>query len=153
MDLAKLKIFQDLVNCMCKINQDTASPTFIILYNDRINVMKGFRFKNLSDCIGILAIGTKKWRNGPFKNESAILLAMADNQYGIVEEIEVSDKWVLSDLDFEEYRSSYYDCFKPILKLRNKITNETKEIRPKEEGGWDADFPDIFNQLFALVKE
>lgn len=151
MNLQKFKEFVETVDYINRLNEDSAAPYFIVIRERQAKVYVGFRYIDFSNVIGIIAVGRKLWKNGPYTNTSGTLLAMADSQCNIVDRLKISDKWSIVDVDFVKYRGSYYDCFKPIVKLANNVTREELDIASTLEEGWAEVFPDIFDQLFKML--
>jgi len=152
MDISNLEDFQRIISYSNRLNESNDTPFFIYIFNGYIRMVKGFRVQNLNDCIGIAVIGRKNWRNGQYINASATLLALADQNYTVKYDIEVGNGFQLFDIGFETYKSSYYDKFKPFLKLEKKTTHEIIELHLDEEHGWDNDFPTLFEKMFSLVE-
>lgn len=154
MDALRLTEFNNLIAAINRMNSRAPTPTVDYVLISGCNLIKkdALSLYDLSKFDYLIVLGQYVWSNGNYANTSAILLGFFNKDLELIESIPVNDNIRISGIEFECYKGSFYNEFKPIF-ICQKTNGETVELKLEESGkGWSKDFQTLYKQVIELDK-
>lgn len=151
MDALQITEFNKLITAINQTNNRDRNPlvTYILISGSNLIVKQGLSLYDLSKFDYIIVLGDYLWDYGVYVNKSAILIGFFNKNLELIDSIPVNDNIRISGIEFECYKSSFYNARKPIM-ICQKTEGEIIELRC--DGGWDTAFQDLYDQAIELDK-